>query len=256
MQALPISPPLSVMRLAACLAAAVTLAASVAGAAQISFVVGTVDAKGVTGGNQCASIEVKTFTAREGDISGAWEHPRAYGEIRVSAGDGKVDADFSGDYIDGSMMAANIVGADIHLRFDITHEWGGCELALILPGVIAGQEEEAAANAPKSGAPPMAADMARDLGTWQGVQNSTNAADFEGYIAAFPKGLFVELARARIKTLGGDEASRLAGRQEEQARRENNLAALGQTGKDAVSQTFSERKANGAWGGGEIQTGL
>ena len=87
MSVFSISPPFGVMRLAAIIAVAVSLAVSGAGAAEISFVEGTVDAKGVTGDNQCASIEVDTFSVRKGDIVGSWDHPRANGEIRVAAGD-------------------------------------------------------------------------------------------------------------------------------------------------------------------------
>ena len=59
---------------------------------------------------------------------------------------------------------------------------------MILPGVIAGKEPEVAAAAPTSRSPQMAEDMARDLATWQGIQNSTRTTDFEAYIAAFPNG--------------------------------------------------------------------
>ena len=138
------------------------------------------------------------------------------------------------------MMEANIVGSDIHLRFDITHDYGGCELALILPGVIAGKEPEAAANAPKPGTGMISESMPRDLGFWQGIQESTRAADFEAYIAAFPNGLFVELARVRIKNFGDEAATRLAGRQEEQRKqseqRGGDLAALTRPGPDALDR--------------------
>ena len=239
MPALSKSPPLSVLRLAAPLAVAVSLAVSGAGAAEIVFVEGVVEAKGVKGYKRCAEFELKPFTASKSSIIGVWTHPRSDGEIRVSVEGNEIKAYFSGAYIDGSMDEANIVGSDLHLRFDITHEYGGCDLSMILPGVIAGEEPEVAATAPKSRSPQMAEDMARDLATWQGVQNSTRAMDFEAYIAAFPKGLFVELARVRIKALGAEEATRLAGLQEDQraerARQERNLAALASSGQDAVS---------------------
>ena len=238
MPALSNSPSLSVLRMAAYLAVAVSLAATGAGAAEISFVEGTVDAKGIKGYKRCAEFEFKPFTANKSGIIGVWSHPRSDGEIRISVERNEVKAYFSGAYIDGSMDEANIVVNDLHLRFDITHEYGGCELSMILPGVIAGDEPKVAAAAPKAGTPPIAEDMARDLATWQGVQNSTRAADFEGYIAAFPKGLFVELAGARIKALGAEQATRLAVQQEdqrsEQARRERNLAALTRPGQDAL----------------------
>ena len=120
---------------------------------------------------------------------------------------------FSGDAFQGSFNLGN-------------NQWGECSGVIRMSRLGPGP------------AGPGASSMARDLATWQGVQNSTRATDFEGYIAAFPKGLFADLALARMKALRAEEATLLANRRQmrliEQARRERNLAALTRPEQDAL----------------------
>jgi hypothetical protein len=39
-----------------------------------------------------------------------------------------------------------------------------------------------------------------DLAFWQSIQSSTNAAEYQAYVDAFPEGKFVALAKIRVKT--------------------------------------------------------
>ena len=121
---------------------------------------------------------------------------------------------FSGDAFQGSFNVGN-------------NQWGECSGVIRMSRLGAGQ------------ARPGTPSMTRDLAIWQGIQNSTRATDFEGYVAAFPKGLFADLARARMKALRAEEATRLANRRQmrliKKARRERNLATLTKPGQDALS---------------------
>lgn len=49
--------------------------------------------------------------------------------------------------------------------------------------------------------PPAVSPEALDLAFWQSIQNSRNLADYEAYLARFPRGQFVQLARNRISEL-------------------------------------------------------
>ena len=121
---------------------------------------------------------------------------------------------FSGDAFQGSFNLGN-------------NQWGECSGIIRMSRLGAGQ------------ARPRVPSMTRDLGTWQGIQNSTRATDFEGYVAAFPRGLFANLARARMKALRAEEATLLANRKEmrliKSARRERNIASLTTPGQDALA---------------------
>lgn len=44
---------------------------------------------------------------------------------------------------------------------------------------------------------------AGELAFWNGIKASTNAGDFEIYLKAFPDGMFMDVANARYKELGG-----------------------------------------------------
>lgn len=50
---------------------------------------------------------------------------------------------------------------------------------------------------------PLAADEAAEIAFWQTISNSSDPAEFEAYLRAFPEGNFVALARLRIKALQG-----------------------------------------------------
>jgi hypothetical protein len=55
-------------------------------------------------------------------------------------------------------------------------------------------------SAPAAGTDPA------DVAFWQSVQSSKNAAEYQAYLNAFPHGVFVEVARARIKEFSGGTA--------------------------------------------------
>ena len=122
---------------------------------------------------------------------------------------------FSGDAFQGSFNVKNV-------------QWGDCSGVILMSRLGPGPARGGASA------------MTRDFGFWQGVQNSTRATDFEGYTAAFPNGLFAELARARVKALRAEEATRLANRREKQRivseRRARGLATLTKPGQDALDR--------------------
>lgn len=68
------------------------------------------------------------------------------------------------------------------------------------------QAAPAAPPAAGSAAPPLAAD--RDALFWASIKDSRTAADFDAYLRQFPQGTFAALARQRLTTLGGPEASK------------------------------------------------
>ena len=74
MTALFIIPSLTLRRLAAFAAFAFALAATGAGAADISFVEGRLDAKEVKGSGECSRMTLESFDARGDVISGSWIH--------------------------------------------------------------------------------------------------------------------------------------------------------------------------------------
>jgi hypothetical protein len=52
--------------------------------------------------------------------------------------------------------------------------------------------------------PPTDTSAAGELAFWNSIKASEDAADFEIYIKAFPDGMFLDVANARYKSLGGD----------------------------------------------------
>ena len=124
--------------MAAFAAFAFALAATGAGAADISFVEGRLDAKEVKGSGECSRMTLESFDARGDVISGSWIHPYALGNIDIAIKGNAIDADFSGMWIDSATATTERVGRDLHVMFDVSVEGEGpCEVAFVLPGVIA-----------------------------------------------------------------------------------------------------------------------
>jgi hypothetical protein len=49
-----------------------------------------------------------------------------------------------------------------------------------------------------------------DVAFWQSVQSSRNPAEYQAYVQAFPHGVFVEVAKTRIRELSGGAGARPA----------------------------------------------
>ena len=74
---------------------------------------------------------------------------------------------------------------------------------------------------------PSPADLASENLFWQSIVNSTNPADFEAYLEAFPDGLFRRLAQNRLDTLSATVAlDALAGTGSASTRDSSTLIAL------------------------------
>ena len=72
--------------------------------------------------------------------------------------------------------------------------------------VAAASPAATTAAAPAPGGPAPAArdaDLAVELAFWDAIKNSTQATDYEAYLAQYPEGRFAVLARARLRSLGG-----------------------------------------------------
>ena len=150
MSALSLFRTMTVRRLAAIAALTLALAASAAGAAEVIFVEGKFDAKEVEGTGECTRIRLEQFHALGNVISGSWYHPIAIGEIEIVIKNNAIDADLSGVEIDGVTSTTERVGQDLHVAFDIsTEDEGACDLAFVLPGVIASDTQ--AASVPSKG---------------------------------------------------------------------------------------------------------
>ena len=54
----------------------------------------------------------------------------------------------------------------------------------------------------------------RELALWTRIKDSDRAEDFQGYVAAYPRGLFADTARARIASLGARAAQAAAATEE------------------------------------------
>ena len=135
MPALSIFHGVSVRRFAAF--AIVALAATGAGAADISFVEGRIDAKEVQATGECSRMTLERFAARGDVIFGSWYHPYGLGNIHIAIKGNAIDADLSGTEIDGATATTERVGRDLHVAFEISGDDEACELAFVLPSVIA-----------------------------------------------------------------------------------------------------------------------
>lgn len=63
-----------------------------------------------------------------------------------------------------------------------------------------------AAPAAAAGSATRDADLTVELAFWDAIKNSTQATDYEAYLAQYPDGRFAVLARARLRTLGASGA--------------------------------------------------
>lgn len=70
-----------------------------------------------------------------------------------------------------------------------------------------GGEGARARSEPVSPAPESPARAAFELAFWQSIQNSTNVADFEAYLAQYPDGAFAQLARNRLSSVKSAETT-------------------------------------------------
>ena len=189
MSSFSIFPSLTAGRFAASAALALALAATGAGAAEFSFVEGKVNAKDVKGDFDCSQVRLERFDARRDAISGSWYDNYGSGNIDFVIKKNAIEADMYGVEIDGVFAKTERVGRDLHVTFEISHEDGSCELAFVLPGVIAGGTQAASVGSgpvstPKPVAQPAlpspAADLAKDLAAWRTGEESTRIEDMKG----------------------------------------------------------------------------
>ena len=75
------------------------------------------------------------------------------------------------------------------------------DFVFALPGGTRAAPAPAAATAPAAAARAAADGKAMELAFWNSIQGSTNAADFEDYLAQFPGGTFAGLAKRRVDDL-------------------------------------------------------
>jgi hypothetical protein len=94
------------------------------------------------------------------------------------------------------------------VKFEVSVEDEGvCDLAFVLPGVIAGGTQTASVGSgpvptlkpvAQPALPSPTADLAKDLAAWRAVEKSTRIEDMQGYLTAFPRGQFARLAMVKI----------------------------------------------------------
>ena len=220
MSALSLFPSLTLKRLAAVVAIPLALAATAAGAAEISFVEGRIDAKEVEASGECSGVTLERFDARKDVISGSWYYAYGLGTIEIFLKKNVIDANLSGMEIDDATATTEWVGRDLHVNFDISvAEEGTCDLAFVLPGVLADGPRVASrdltpapapepAPRPALPSPQAAAGLAKDMAAWQTVQKSTRIEDFQGYLNAFPQGQYAQLALVKMQQLAALMAAR------------------------------------------------
>ena len=152
MSLLSIFPSLTVGRLAAFAAFAFALAATGAGAAEISFVKGKFEAKGFKGTDYCRFMYFEDFNATKARVSGSWRiiapgKHTASGSFDVFTKKDKIVADMWGSDVQSSIETTKQIGQNLHVNVklfveidegskigagDITY----CEVAFVLPGII------------------------------------------------------------------------------------------------------------------------
>ena len=71
------------------------------------------------------------------------------------------------------------------------------------------REGPGATVSPAPATAPAASGSAAEVAFWQSIQGSTEAADFEDYLAQFPNGTFARLAKRRVEALKGQKVAAL-----------------------------------------------
>ncbi|MEQ1772306.1 MAG: caspase family protein [Burkholderiales bacterium] len=170
--------------------------------------------------------------------------------VAFATAPGSVAADGSGNnglYTEHLLKSLREPDTDIHKVFtrvtaEVSRVTGGKQVpwtASSLTGDFAFRTQVAVA-APTPPADPRADDRA----LWDSVKDAKNPAELEAYVEKFPKGLFVTVARARLKSLAAQPPTQVAMAAPASAQRSSTNAAVfaGEDTDFGVSPTSSPRR--------------
>ena len=160
-----------------------------------------------------ATLPVRQFLT-SGDAGQMVSDDGTFRKLFVRSLRGEERADLNGDgYLTASELGMFISDRVTNLGVGQTHRYGKLRDPDFDRGdfvfALARPTAPAAPQAKPSAPPTPGAGMTAEMMFWQSMKDSTNPADFEDYLAQFPRGTFARLAKRRMAALNGRQSAAL-----------------------------------------------